>query len=411
MRLFSVEEVGGTFGQEEGNNLLHSFAWDILFLICFAIEMCFAAYLIRRWWDPADTLLHIPFVMMLWGGALSAFGVVFVIIIYAVRFPGEEFFQDAFHSEEAAVARKDTLLYFECALLLVVPLTLALVVYLAEYLNRLFSGRTAERLDSFNVSIEDPSEFSEARKLALRGQVDAAVSAYRGYTQNRAGALFEAARLLKSEDRFAEAVAMFEEIAATFSQPPNVWAEATYQLAKIHEVNFNDRKLSMALLHRVLKRTPATRFGQLASKDLARLQILGDDFLDDVYAGDLQADPYFDRAEVPELSSADYRGQSVEDFEHDIPPQDPFFNPNNGDKKAADSKVTDKKAAGKKPTRRKSVPKKTKAQAKSKVKVTPKKSIVKKKAAAKKIAATKSSSRKKKAVAKRKRPQTKQRAR
>jgi len=155
------------------------------------------------------------------------------------------------------------------------------------------------------------------------------VAAYRSYTENQAAALFEAARLLKSEDRFLEAARLLEEIAERFQGKRRIWAEATYQLAKLREVNLGELKAAMALLRAVMQRASETRFGQLAANDLARLQVLDASFLDEL-AGEedvAPVDPFFSKGKArfvvpPEdvLSSS-----TADEDEMPVPEQDPFF--------------------------------------------------------------------------------------
>lgn len=136
------------------------------------------------------------------------------------------------------------------------------------------SNRVIDQISPFNMRIEEPSEFAEARKLALRGDVDGAVKRYRAYLDNTDTALFEAARLLKSADRYAEAAALFLEISERFFGKKLVWAEATYHLAKLRESHLHQAKDAMALLDQILGRASDTRFGQLAQTELTRMQSL-----------------------------------------------------------------------------------------------------------------------------------------
>lgn len=189
--------------------------------------------------------------------------------------------------------------------------------------------RTVDHIGPFSARIDDPSEFAAARKLALRGEIDAAVAAYRGYTDNQAAALFEAARLLKSEDRFLEAARLLEEIAERFQGKRRIWAEATYQLAKLREVNMGELKAAMALLRNVMQRASETRFGQLAANDLARLQVLDASFLDEL-AGEedvAPVDPFFIKGKTRFVVAPgdELPSSSADEDELPVPEQDPFF--------------------------------------------------------------------------------------
>jgi len=146
--------------------------------------------------------------------------------------------------------------------------------YYALIFTTAFSNRVIDQISPFNMRIEEPSEFAEARKLALRGDVDGAVKRYRAYLDNTDAAMFEAARLLKSEDRYAEAAALFLEISERYFGKKLVWAEATFHLAKLRESHLHQAKDAMNLLGQILERASDTRFGQLAQTELTRMQSL-----------------------------------------------------------------------------------------------------------------------------------------
>jgi len=201
--------------------------------------------------------------------------------------------------------------------------------------------RTVDHIGPFSSRIDDPSEFAAARKLALRGEIDAAVAAYRGYTDNQAAALFEAARLLKSEDRFLEAARLLEEIAERFQGKRRIWAEATYQLAKLREVNMGELKAAMALLRNVMQRASETRFGQLAANDLARLQVLDASFLDEL-AGEedvAPVDPFFGKGKARFVVSPEDElpSSTPDENEAPVPEQDPFYVRREQEAKAAEA--------------------------------------------------------------------------
>lgn len=241
-----------------------------------------------------------------------------------------------------------------------------------------FSNRVIDQISPFNMRIEEPSEFAEARKLALRGDVDGAVKRYRAYLENTDVALFEAARLLKSADRYAEAAALFLEISERFFGKKQVWAEATYNLAKLRESHLHQAKDAMALLGQILDRASDSRFGQLAQTELVRMQSLytidPSESVDYSEPEDAE-DPFFAEGQTPAVRvrasvPEDNGRRHVADMnDHPAPPVDPFYaaamQRAKADEEAA-KPVSRKKAPAKKATAKKTVA--TKAPAKRKPK-------------------------------------------
>jgi tetratricopeptide (TPR) repeat protein len=221
---------------------------------------------------------------------------------------------DQFRAAEPTVDRRATLLVW-CFIFWIVPM-----YYFIAMMRESFAATTVEHIGPMSAHIEDPSQFAAARKLALRGDVDGAVSRYLSYTESKADAMFEAARLLKSEDRYEAAEAMLEQIAGEFTTDKVVWAEAVYQLAKLKEVAMGKPGEAMDCLRRLLQRAPETRFGELASADLSRLQALNEGFTE--------------RAEARAAARAEDSEESTEASapkpprrggDEEIPDADPFY--------------------------------------------------------------------------------------
>jgi tetratricopeptide (TPR) repeat protein len=225
-----------------------------------------------------------------------------------------------------------------------------------------FATRAVDHIGPFSAHIDEPSEFAAARKLALRGDIDGAVSMYRNYRDNQVNALFEAARLLRSEDRFYEAATLFEEIAQRFEDQGRVWAEAMYQLARLKEAHLGERQESMALLKKIIQRAPEGRFAQLAGADIARLHIL-----ERAQATDKAPDKAAPGPARPKKTAAEpaASGGSVADAEEDleVPVRDPFFVPRTEDEDEAAETASETEAPPAAPVK---APAKKKAAAKKK---------------------------------------------
>ena len=263
-------------------------------LVAIAATLCLLNYFIREQWTRRQNAVPFLVAVLLWVGACAV--CLFVATAY----------YHAVHD-----VRKLPVLMW-CLLFLMVP-----VFYYSYSVIDSLAVRSIDRIGPFSAKIEDPSEFSQARRMALRGDIDGAVQRYRKYQDNQAPALFEAARLLKSADRFVEAGLLLEEVAERFRDDLSVWSEAMYQLAKLHEVNLGDRPAALSLLNTLINRAPMARFGQLAASDIARLSSLDGVVLPDMEEEVSAPRPYF----KPQAASA----KMVNDGDDPIPAADPFF--------------------------------------------------------------------------------------
>nr|AUN36956.1 hypothetical protein [uncultured bacterium] len=217
---------------------------------------------------------------------------------------------------------------FYCILFYLWPLG-----YYISLLRNAYATGVVDRIGPFSARIEDPSEFAAARKLALRGDVDGAVQAYRNYRENTCEALFEAARLLKAEDRFAEAASVFQEITEKFYERRPAWADATFQLGKINEQNLINITGALDLYRSIIKRTPESRFAALASHEIARLQV--DDPRDpaelvETPAAGAERDPFFGKGrsaakKAAVTAAASAKDNGAPDAAEEGLPQDPFL--------------------------------------------------------------------------------------
>ena len=304
---------------------LPSFSEFVALVVCVTVIIG-VGHLIKRHWVGQNDSVPIPVAMMLWLGAFVAYMAVV----------GWFYFN-------SAPAHRITILLW--CLVFWVPMAFYYTWTFATSL----ALRTIERIDPFSSKIEDPSEFAEARKLAIMGDIVGAVNMYRSYTENQAQALFEAARLLKAENLHLDAALMFEEIAERFEKNMDVWAEATYQLAKLQELNLGEPEAAMEQLKRVLGHAPATRYGQLAGADLARLQIMDGDFLDRV-----KRQPELVGQPASVAAAEVHEGGFDSENEDGVILVDPFYNgPTNNRNKKSEAVVKTKKPGKKKVTKKK----------------------------------------------------------
>lgn len=277
-----------------------------------------------------------------------------------------------------------------------------------------FAARTVDRIGPMSGSISDPSEYAEARKLALKGDVDGAVALYRSYDASHEDALFEAARLLKGEHRYTEAAETLEEIAKRYYGKLRIWSDAVYQLAKLKEQHLNQPGEAMGHLQTLMQRSISGHYTELATGELLRMQQAYGD-IGVTAAAEGGGDPFYDDEDVrggtaptamgvEPMDSAVVVEEDDEEAGDSYPTVDPFFQarmkaqtgrlePLAGKSKGARKK---KASAKKKPAAKK------KASAKKKA-VVKKKAVAKKKTAAKKKATAKKKTAAKKKGASRKR--------
>jgi hypothetical protein len=304
-------------------------ATESVILALVVLQMIWVGHLIKSRWTARNEAVPVPVAIFMFIGMIAAYALVSFIfsmtIPEAVR-PDATVIPDkggaGLETFQAMPSTRDRrfLLMMWCMIAWWVP-----ALYYINILRNSMAANAVDRIGPFSAHIEEPSEFAEARRLALRGDIDGAVALYRNYERNRSGALLEAARLLKSHDRFADAAKLYDEIADRFRENIPVWAEATLQLGRIHENNLRDKNRARALYESILERAPDTRFAQAADTDLARmLMVSGQAYLAEPLHEDEE-----DHAPV-ELSAAIAARAKLEEKptilgDDTIPPVDPFF--------------------------------------------------------------------------------------
>lgn len=124
-----------------------------------------------------------------------------------------------------------------------------------------------QRTAGMTTARKQESDYSRARTLGARGQVDAAVAAYREYYNadpKNAKPLFLAYRLLYMKQRREEAVEILREIMKTFAKDPQIWARAATELANYYQNDQKDAGRARHILHEIMKKAPKTEHGRLA---------------------------------------------------------------------------------------------------------------------------------------------------
>lgn len=334
--------------------------WELLVIVGTVAALLGFGYVIKRKWSHQNDSAPLPLALSMWFGMFLIYFLMAGALYYAAEIPKDygpyldaNALKEAMQQSAIEAHHKLTVLVW-CLLFWIVPM----LYYSLNVVNSL-AMRSIDRIGPFSAHIEDPSEFAAARKLALRGDIDGAVSMYRSYTDNQHNAMFEAARLLKAEDRYVEAALLFEEIADRFKHVNRVWAEASYHLAKIKETNLKEPEAAMVLYREIVKHASGTRFFQMARNDLARLQVLHEDFLEEIAKEDHAPgqDPFYVPRHIPAPPPETAK-------EEPAAPPDPFFKTREA--ASGDGKKAAKKAPAKKKPAAKKAPAKKKPAAKKK---------------------------------------------
>lgn len=126
---------------------------------------------------------------------------------------------------------------------------------------------SVNRAAGLGTARKQESDYSRAKTLGARGQIDAAVAAYREYYNadpKNPRPLFLAYRLLYTKDRREESIEILREIMKTFAKDPKIWARAATELANYYQNDERDNGRARHILHEIMKKAPSTEHGRLA---------------------------------------------------------------------------------------------------------------------------------------------------
>ena len=126
----------------------------------------------------------------------------------------------------------------------------------------LYGLRTAQPLKT---------DFSKARALVHRDDIDGAVQEFRRRfeeTPDDPDGLFHAAKLLREENRFAEAADTLREILKRFKDQDEVWVRAAFYLGELYEGPLDDKETRAYIFQEIMKRAPASKYGSMAQARL-----------------------------------------------------------------------------------------------------------------------------------------------
>lgn len=149
--------------------------------------------------------------------------------------------------------------------------TIPLAFYTRLVMNAL-AATTVDKLSWLDVHIGDTSEFTMARELADKGDIDGAVRVYRNYTKNKLGALNEAAHLLYMNNRVEDALGMYKDIADRFADNRPASMEALFRQAHILEKDLGRFDEAQALYRRIYNQSPESEHGKKSADALRRVQ-------------------------------------------------------------------------------------------------------------------------------------------
>ncbi len=133
-----------------------------------------------------------------------------------------------------------------------------------------------DRLMGLGMSRRPTSDFSRARALAERDDIDGAINQYRVYFSELptdAAPLFEIANLLSREHRWNEAADTLRSIIGRFQQQEDVWAKASFRLATVLLQELNEREQAIFILREIARRLPKSDVGVRARQWLMDLEV------------------------------------------------------------------------------------------------------------------------------------------
>ncbi|HUW60153.1 MAG TPA: tetratricopeptide repeat protein [Candidatus Bathyarchaeia archaeon] len=115
------------------------------------------------------------------------------------------------------------------------------------------------------------TDFSKARALVYQDDIDGAIKEYRRRFQETPDdpeGLFQAAKLLQEEKRFAEAADTLREILKRFKDQNEVWVRAAFYLGELYEGPLDDKRTTAYLFREIVKRAPKSMYGSMAQARL-----------------------------------------------------------------------------------------------------------------------------------------------
>jgi tetratricopeptide (TPR) repeat protein len=157
-------------------------------------------------------------------------------------------------------------------LMVAVVFYLPIVVQYGFLFSHVAANAGVEGLYSLKAYKRLGSDFSRARALANRNNIDGAAAQYRSYFDDDphdAAPLFAAVSLLQQHQRFEEAAAVLREVMGSFQRDDQIWTRAAYELATLFRMHLDEPQTARYLYHQIIKRRPRSELGRLAHGHLA----------------------------------------------------------------------------------------------------------------------------------------------
>ena len=249
--------------------------WKFLLLLAVVVELMAAGFFLKRKWLQAHDVLPLPGALSMWF-AMSA---LYMLVASALYW-------------SSGRAERGPILFW--LFVFFVPLSIQYARNIAHSL----SGFFVQRLSPMGAHIPEAPSVGMARRSLLQGNIEEALQLFMEALGARQNALAEAARLLKSEERYEDAVPLYMELIERYREDRLIWSEAVYNLGKLFETHLNAPRQAAILYRQLIDEAPDSRFCHLAGADLARLQVMDEDFVktlqeDDDYIAD--QDPFHAR--------------------------------------------------------------------------------------------------------------------
>ena len=242
-------------------------------LIVVVVELIVAGILLKRKWLEKHEALPIPAALAMFSLMMSLYVLVGSLLYFS-----------------SSPQQRPQILFW--LFILYIPLG---IQYALNVVNAIVWYMT-QRVSPLGDEIPEAPVATLAQKQIMAGKIDDAIATFTNFYERRAPALAEVARLLKTEGKFDQAKAIYEELVEKHSSDRVIWPEAVYTLAKIYETQMGKAQEAIKLYKSLLDQAPESRFTHMAGADMARLMIMDASFVRSLNNDDdreIPEDPFF----------------------------------------------------------------------------------------------------------------------
>jgi len=163
------------------------------------------------------------------------------------------------------------IVYFIC----VVLFGLAPAIVFGMLVVEAGSESGTERFMGLRSSTPISSDYSKARALLQRDDIDGALRQYQIYFAEDPSTpqpLFEIAQILSAEHRWLEAADVYRDVIRRFQQQNDIWSKASFRLATILLQELAEKEQAVFILRELARRMSGTDIGIMARQWLMDME-------------------------------------------------------------------------------------------------------------------------------------------